>query len=294
MSGRRLRAFRHGDRSEYLAMYALSSIAFVNPVSRQEDFGVVDARCVLGTERDKVVVPENEFYVQVKSSKRRFIFDREAMQWIASYMDHPLFICVVGRTKQLISIYSASPIWHAAFNDLTATEGPRPVSVELDTPLNDSPPSFNSATRRWDVKLGPPILEETVIGFDDQSERLREVLKSWLIFDLRNVAQRGIGRLSVSLASTWSTNTPLPDPATGFTLWYFGPSFPRAEKQLTATLIGLLHNYRNAVRSGMSDVATVTKFVALSKLLDTFAAEDPKLAVVLKPLRELHDPPPAS
>jgi hypothetical protein len=42
MSGLRLGSFRSGDRSEYLAAYALSRVAFVNQIPRQEDFGIVD------------------------------------------------------------------------------------------------------------------------------------------------------------------------------------------------------------------------------------------------------------
>ena len=47
MGGKRLGSFREGDRSECLAMFGLSRFAFVYPVPRQEDFGVVDFLCVL-------------------------------------------------------------------------------------------------------------------------------------------------------------------------------------------------------------------------------------------------------
>lgn len=45
MGGKRLISFRAGDRSEYLAAYALSRIAFVNTFPRQEDFGVRFPMC---------------------------------------------------------------------------------------------------------------------------------------------------------------------------------------------------------------------------------------------------------
>jgi hypothetical protein len=67
MSGKRLGSFRSGDRSEYLAGYALSRIAFVNPFPRQEDFGVADFLCVLSKQEERLVFPESAFYVQVKS-----------------------------------------------------------------------------------------------------------------------------------------------------------------------------------------------------------------------------------
>ncbi|MEE8113195.1 MAG: hypothetical protein V3T23_02460 [Nitrososphaerales archaeon] len=68
MGGKRLISFRSGDRSEYLAEYALSRIAFVNAFPRQEDFGVADFLCVLTKEDNRLVFPESAFYVQIKSN----------------------------------------------------------------------------------------------------------------------------------------------------------------------------------------------------------------------------------
>ena len=64
MSGKRLGDFRSGDRSEYLALFALSRLAFVSPIPRQEDFGVPDFLCVLGKEDRGLVFAQNAFYVQ--------------------------------------------------------------------------------------------------------------------------------------------------------------------------------------------------------------------------------------
>ena len=57
MGGKRLGAFRSGDRSEYLATFALSRVAFVNPFPRQEDFGIADFLCVLTRQEGRLVLP---------------------------------------------------------------------------------------------------------------------------------------------------------------------------------------------------------------------------------------------
>ncbi len=72
--GTRLGSFRSGDRSEYMALYFLSRIAFVSQIPHQEDFGVADFLCCLGKEEDDKVYAENGFFVQVKSNKKPIEF----------------------------------------------------------------------------------------------------------------------------------------------------------------------------------------------------------------------------
>ena len=120
MSGKRLGSFRSGDRSEYLAGYALSRIAFVNSFPRQEDFGVADFLCVLSKQEERLVFPESAFYVQVKSDAVDLILDSDALRWISEYMDHPLLICVVDKKTGRIKMYSCWPIWRVMFPSLQA------------------------------------------------------------------------------------------------------------------------------------------------------------------------------
>src|SRR5262245_29570867 len=103
MSGRRSTSFRKGDRSEILAMYGLTSVAFVNPVPRTEDFGIVDLRCVLARETGGASYPESEFYVQVKSDRRPLHLDRRALAWVANHMSHPLMICIADKKRLRLS-----------------------------------------------------------------------------------------------------------------------------------------------------------------------------------------------
>jgi hypothetical protein len=115
LSGLRLGSFRSGDRSEYLAAFALSRCPFVTAVPRQEDFGIVDFVCVLAKDESRYVFSESAFYVQVKSNKSPIELTSRAAHWLTHYMDHPLFVCVVDKDTSELAIYSASPIWEAIF-----------------------------------------------------------------------------------------------------------------------------------------------------------------------------------
>jgi hypothetical protein len=90
----------------YLAAYALSRFAFVNPIPRQEDFGVADFLCVLTAEEAQYVYPESAFYVQVKSTDDILHFQADAIRWVSDHMDHPLFICVVDKRNNHMKLYS--------------------------------------------------------------------------------------------------------------------------------------------------------------------------------------------
>ena len=125
----RLGSFRSGDRSEYLAAYALSRVAFVTPIPRQEDFGVVDYLCVLARSSSKYVLPEQAFYVQVKSNHDPIEFRESAASWFAEHIAHPLFICVVDKASSLISLYSCAIVWNAVFRTRVS---PKLIRIEFD------------------------------------------------------------------------------------------------------------------------------------------------------------------
>jgi hypothetical protein len=115
VSGKCLGSFRSGDRSEYFAAFGLSRVAFIDPVPRQEDFGVLDFVCVLAAEDGNHVYPESAFYVQVKSNTDPITLDRDTIRWITYHMDQPLLICVVDKQSTLMTLYSCMRIWTALF-----------------------------------------------------------------------------------------------------------------------------------------------------------------------------------
>jgi hypothetical protein len=240
MSGPRLGSFRSGDRSEYLAAYALSRVAYVNPVPRQEDFGLVDFLCVLARTEAKFVYPESAFYVQVKSNTDPFDLSGEAIKWLAHHMDHPLFVCVVDKAGSLISLYSGIYFWRAVF--LSRVE-PESISVEFG-----AEPSVTNTipnTLRYVVSLGPPILQQTITNIESEPATAYAVLRDWIALDAANIARRRIGRVAVSVPLKWNTNVaPLSGPGLAMYNEYFmGPHYGLVEKDLAPILTALAHNY---------------------------------------------------
>ena len=257
MSGRRLGTFRSGDRSEYLATYALSRIAFVDPFPRQEDFGVVDSLCVLGREEPPNVYPESAFYVQVKSSTKPIEFAGSAVQWLTHHMDHPLFVCVVDKEQSSVSLYSCSQVWNAIF---PFREDPQAMTIRFDGEPGIRRDPSDSA--RVEVNVGPPIIQQTVIEIENNSSTAYSVLKDWITMDSANIARRKVGRIAVTTFSKWTPNVPpFADTSCQLTTTYFfGPHFGLAERDLAPILTALAHNYRHAKQT--SKLTTLCTFLS--------------------------------
>jgi len=242
MGGKRLSSFREGDRSEYLAQYALSRLAFVTEIPRQEDFGVVDFLCVLGNDHSKSVLAENAFYVQVKSSAKRLEWDSGSVRWVSEHMDLPLIFCIVTKAESRIRLYSTSNVLRALFLRTT----PARVIIEFDTPLPLGRPTLkNNEGEELLVPLGPPIVDATVDQIESRSIPAYELLRPWLVIDKLNIARRAVGRIYVSLFTEWETNAPQ-DPNVFYNEFFMGPNYDVAEKQLAPILTALAHNYRHA------------------------------------------------
>ena len=243
MSGPRLGSFRSGDRSEYLAAYVLSRVAYVNPVPRQEDFGLVDFLCVLARSESGYVYPESAFYVQVKSNADAFDLSGEAIKWLAHHMDHPLFVCVVDKDKSRISLYTCICLWRAVF--LSRVE-PESIMVKCGGEPGVQVVTPNSL--KYVVSLGSPILEQTIVDIESKPETAYAVLHDWIALDAANIARRRIGRVAVTTPTTWQTNVaPSTVPSLPvYNEYFFGPHYELVEKDLAPILTALAHNYRHA------------------------------------------------
>jgi hypothetical protein len=256
--GRLLSRMRQGNRSEFLAMYGLSAVAFVNPVPRTEDFGVVDFRCVLTREASGITLPDIEFNVQVKSDRRPIRFARDAFQWVATHMNHPLLICVADKRRKRLSLYSCSPLWVPAFDGDPAAPRTATLRMASRKPVSISRTGdANGAS--WNVSLGPPIIDLEIGEIEGNRAAVASVLHDWVTFDAGNVARRRIGRVAAAFATNWNRNEPL-GPAFEVQIGYFYDGrHAQAEIELFPILLGLVHNYRHfageAKRAGRQDVA---------------------------------------
>lgn len=239
MGGKRLGSFRSGDRSEYLAVYSLSRIAFVNPFPRQEDFGVADFLCVLTKQEGTYLYPESAFYVQVKSTEDKVVFDEEAVRWISDHMNHPLFLCVVNKSDNLLKIHSCWQIWRA----LLLRRYPKELTLIPNTALPLNAPDLQDQS--FDVSLGPPIISKSVDEFEKEPGEIYRVMRDWLIMDVLNIARKHVARIAAAGFTQWTTNVP-PTAENRFlqNCYFFGPNYPYAEKELALMLTALAHNYK--------------------------------------------------
>lgn len=242
MSGKRLGSFREGDRSEYLAMFGLSRFAFVHPVPRQEDFGVVDFLCILAKAERRNVYPESAFYVQVKSTIEPVVFDADAIRWITHHMDHPLLLCFSNKTTGELTFYSCSRIWLALF--LRAE--PQQITLIPDTDGTSEYYEMDEGPDRpttFRIYLGAPIFRNDLTELERNPDLAYSVIEPWIQVDTVNIARRNLGRIAVACIASWQTN--VPPSGSLFTRYYFGPNFDIAEQYLAPMLTALAHNYRH-------------------------------------------------
>ncbi len=244
MSGKRWDPFRSGDRSEYLARFGLSRIAFVSPIPRQEDFGVVDFLCMLTLQDPgKAIYPENAFYVQVKSSKKDLHYKSDPIRWITHHMDHPLLLCIADKSESKLTFYSLSRIWQVLF---LRSE---PESISLKPDRNDDPSEpFIERTKKgkphFDVMLGPPIFSQDLDALEKDPSVAYKILKAWIQMDAKNIARRRTGRLFFQSFRDWQTNV-VPKQVF-WSRYYFGPNYRNAEPEFANQLMAFGINYERS------------------------------------------------
>lgn len=215
--GFRLFSFRQGDRSEYLALYALSRVAFVTPVPRQEDVGVVDFRCVLARHEGRRDVPKGTFNVQVKSKGSKLGLNAGEIRWLSTNMDSPLFMCVVDKKNMTIALYSCQHVWSALFYRMhpraisllpgADPEGRRYEHHELATGDRDV-----EVDGEFEVFLGQPVIEMAMNDFETRADEIYGILDAWIKLDRFNVALMRLGRPAAWAFSSWNPNEPPENP----------------------------------------------------------------------------------
>jgi hypothetical protein len=100
--------FYQGNRSEYLAIPALSKLGFTIPVPRQEDHFGVDFIVHLADMIDNTFTPTGKsFGIQIKSDKEPLTFDKQADINCLYGSSLPFFLGVVSRESLNLTIYSS-------------------------------------------------------------------------------------------------------------------------------------------------------------------------------------------
>jgi hypothetical protein len=241
--GFRLGSFRSGDQSEYLAAYALSRVAFVNSIPRQEDIGVFDYLCILSRNEGKHVYPESAFYVQVKSNTNPLELKEAAFNWIYEHMEHPLIFCVVNKKKSEIALYSCAFLWHALFGFWPDER--RSITIKYNgTPGQEGERQFDDGKWQYTINLGHPIIQWKIQEWNSHQDRSYAVLQRWITLDAANLAQKRVGRSVAISFKNWQTNES-PGEIEGECRYYRGQGGSAViETAMTPMLKALALNYR--------------------------------------------------
>jgi hypothetical protein len=244
--GARLGSYRSGDRSEYLATYALSRVAYVSSIPRQSDFGLIDCLCVLARSESKYIYPEAAFYVQVKSDRRAYTLSDVEFNWLTEHMEHPLFFCVVDKVQLRISLYSCIPLWHAVFG---RWQERRTITIKFNGPPGEESNKQYKDRRRYTINLGHPVLEQSIDDIESKSgwKIAYAVLRDWISLDATNIARKRVRRTALRVPTKWQTNVPpLSDSGFEFSMYYFWALGGAAviEADLAPILVALSVNYQ--------------------------------------------------
>ncbi len=160
--------WHEGNRSEYLALFALSNLGFVTPVPRQEDHFFADFIVHLATMQDQAFAASGRcFAIQIKSGREPLKFDSQRKALGLNGMTIPYFLGVVSKDSQTLSIYSTLArlchMWKFG----------REIPVELVPGVEGE----NVPMPDWDnhrVPLGGPIVKMKLADLD-HPKRKKEV-----------------------------------------------------------------------------------------------------------------------
>jgi hypothetical protein len=192
--------FREGSRSEYLALYVLSSFGTAVAVPHQEDHGI-DFYCTL-TERDgQRAWAKASYTVQVKSRLSPWAFNsRKSVEWLLKH-PLPLFLGIVNKKESRIRIYYTAPRF------CTWTLGKLPNSLQMIPTLETQ-----GFTPRWNAEYKFPMapildIEIARLGIDSYWDNARKVLEFWVDNENDNLARIRSGLLMVELPYEYRTNS---------------------------------------------------------------------------------------
>lgn len=202
--------FYQGNRSEYLAIPALSKLGFTIPIPRQEDQFGVDFIVHLAYMKERTVVPSGRsFGIQIKSRMDPIVFHKQEDRDSLFNSNMPFFIGVVNRESLSLTIYSTLArlrlFWMKGLN----------FEFEIafkETNVAREPPDYKSKQ----VYTGKPIVKIGLVEPSTSNERLDEfqnlqlTMEDWIKLENENLSLKEQKVPLVFLPKTYETNKPFP------------------------------------------------------------------------------------
>lgn len=202
--------WREGDRSEYLAQFAFSTVGFVAPVPRQEDRMLVDMFVHLNREEEdgqnhRLVPIGQTIAVQVKSNTKPIDLSAAEVQLIADSAI-PWFIAVCDRAANRFDVF-------ATIDRLFFRKHEGGTSITFD----HKPDSVAALRASTSLCVGPPIAAVALSTLDDGDVEARRdararfgnVLASWAKADSINISALNEGAGWVIRPQEVETNVPV-------------------------------------------------------------------------------------
>lgn len=200
----RIDKFKKGDTAEYLAQVFLSSIAFSNPVYRQEDYGI-DFTCSLidvinknGKRGEyKELYPNESFNVQVKTSESYSVTYKNKdknLQWMFNSKT-PIILAHMDFDDKKMFFYSISPIHYITirgrknYDTLTLNYYKNPKGVYRTRPNTFN---YNDTNENITIQLGKPFMTLCITELTDFDilEEKKKILKKVLSKEQENITYR--------------------------------------------------------------------------------------------------------
>ncbi len=201
--------YYQGNRSEYLAIPALSKLGFTVPIPRQEDHFGIDFIVHLAKIIDDVVTPTGRaFGIQIKSDRQPLAFNTQGERDCLYSSSLPFFLGVVSRQDLTLSVYNTLNRLH--FFWMHGPEEPFLLTV-ADEGDGIPKPDFAKCTGG----TGKPILKidiaehGTARGRLDDIEALQSTMRSWIDLENENLSLKEQGIALLFWPSTYATNKPL-------------------------------------------------------------------------------------
>lgn len=203
--------FYQGNRSEYLAIPALSKLGFTVPIPRQEDhFGVDFIVHLASLERQTLIPSGKSFGIQIKSNEEPLVFDEQHKRDCLYNSSLPFFLGVVSRENLTLTIYNTlnrlDIFW------MLGSE--RDFRITYDAQGSGIPvPDFDERIAR----TGHPILEISIAepsASGDRAQEIREleaVMESWIDLENENLSLKRQDVPLVFWPAAYATNKLLSD-----------------------------------------------------------------------------------
>lgn len=206
MAGRRHKDFRSGDLNEELGTLLLKAVAAVASVPRPEDVGIDAVATLLCEGPHDLLVAEDSFFVQFKSSSARTIIYRDhEVRWLER-LKLPYFIGSVRKHDSAMDLFATHRLSQAIlenqYEEIELLLDPHGTTLLGADPNTEG---INNGRRR--INIGPPLLSWSTSDSAEPAFAQAAIacLKPYLEAEQRNIDYRGIRYIELI---QWETGGP--------------------------------------------------------------------------------------